>query len=140
MVLGRRSAIGVVLSDDDAAAIHVYHATKPQRLGEGVVPPDLATTNDFLRFHVSISRGRIDDERISVDSVNTFVEWFFAGFARYWQSDQSRRQTSSLRCKRILNWVVMSPSLKELDQWTRNTLTKEGLVVNKKRQKQLFGG
>ena len=70
-----------MLSDDDAAAIDVYHATKPQRLGEGVVPPDIATINDFLRFHVAISRGRIDDERISVDSANTFVERFFAEFA-----------------------------------------------------------
>lgn len=26
----------------------------------------------------------------------------------------------------------------ELDQWTRNTLTKEGLVVDKKRKKQIF--
>ena len=134
MVSRRRSAIRVVLSDDDdAAAIDVYHATKPQRLREGVVPLDLATINDLLRFHVAISRGRIDDERISVDSANTFVEWFFAGSARYWQSDQLGRQTSSLRCKRILNWVVMSPSPMELDQWTRNTLTKEGLIVNKKR-------
>ena len=103
MVSRRRSAIRVVLSDDDAAAIDVYHAPKPQRLGEDVVPPNLATINDFLRFYVVISRGRIDDEQISVDSANTFVEWFFAGFARYWQPDQLGRQTSSLRCKRILN-------------------------------------
>jgi len=27
----------------------------------------------------------------------------------------------------------------ELHQWTRNTLTKEGLVVNKKKPKHLFG-
>lgn len=27
----------------------------------------------------------------------------------------------------------------ELDQWTRNILAKEGLVVNKKKPKQLFG-
>jgi hypothetical protein len=46
-------------------------------------PPDLATIKDFLRFHVAISRGRIDEEgRITTDSVNTFAEWFFAGYAR----------------------------------------------------------
>ena len=72
----------MVLSYDDAAAVDVCHATKPQRLGEGVLPPNLAIIKDFLRFHVVISRERIDDERIIVDFVNTFVEWFFAEFAR----------------------------------------------------------
>ena len=71
----------VVLSDN-ATAVDVCHATGPQRLEEGVLPLDLATIKDFLRYHVAISRGRIDDERITVDSVNTFAEWFFAGFAR----------------------------------------------------------
>ena len=64
----------VVLSDDDAAAVDVCHATGPRHLGEGVLPPDLATIKDFLRFHVAISRERIDDEQITVDSVNTFAE------------------------------------------------------------------
>lgn len=71
-----------VILPDNAAAVDVCHATGPQRLGEDVLPLDLATIKDFLRFHVAISRGRIDDERITVDSVNTFAEWFFAGFAR----------------------------------------------------------
>ena len=35
---------------------------------------------------------------------------------------------------------MMSPSLIELNQWTKNTSAKEGLVVNKKIRKQLFGG
>ena len=67
---------------DNATAVDVYHAIGPQRLEEGFLPLDLATIKDFLRYHVAISRGRIDDERITVDSVNTFAEWFFAGFTR----------------------------------------------------------
>jgi hypothetical protein len=43
--------------------------------------PDLAATKDFLRFHIALSRGRIKDKMI-VDSVKTFAEWFFAGFTR----------------------------------------------------------
>lgn len=35
-----------------------------------------------LRFHVAISRGRIDDKRITVDSVNTFAKCYCAGFTR----------------------------------------------------------
>ena len=71
----------VVLSDD-AAAVDVCHATRPQHPGEGVFPLDLATIKNFLRFHVAISRGRIDDERITIYSENTFAERFFAGFAQ----------------------------------------------------------
>jgi hypothetical protein len=43
--------------------------------------PDLATVKDFLRFHISISRGYIDEKQ-TVDSVNTHAEWFLAGFTR----------------------------------------------------------
>ena len=51
---------------------------------EGLPPLDLATIKDFLRFIVATSRGIIDDKQkqVTVDSVNTFTEWFFAGFAR----------------------------------------------------------
>lgn len=37
---------------------------------------------DVFRFHVAISRGKIDDQRIIPDSLNNFAECFFAGFAR----------------------------------------------------------
>ena len=43
--------------------------------------PDLATTKDFLRFHIALSRGKIKN-KTTVDSVKTFAEWFFAGFTR----------------------------------------------------------
>lgn len=71
---------GELPSDNDAAVDAC--STKARSLREGLPPPNLATIKDFLRFHVAISRGRIDDERTTVDSVNTFAEWFFAGFAR----------------------------------------------------------
>lgn len=90
----------VVLSDN-ATAVDVCHATGPQRLEEGVLPLDLATIKYFLRYHVAISRGRIDDERITVDSVNTVAEWFFAGFARVTdnlinEEDRRERTDSSI--------------------------------------------
>lgn len=72
---------GMVLSND-SATVDAGHTTRPGRLREGLPPPDLATIKDFLRFHVAISRGRIDEQRSTVDSVNTFAEWYFAGFAR----------------------------------------------------------
>ena len=43
--------------------------------------PDLATVKDFLRFHAAASKGKIK-EKITSDSLNTFAEWFFAGFSR----------------------------------------------------------
>jgi hypothetical protein len=36
---------------------------------------------DFLRFHIATSHGKIV-EKPTVDSVNTFAEWFSAGFTR----------------------------------------------------------
>ena len=59
---------------DDGAAVVACHTTMSQRLREGLPSFDLVIIKDFLRFHVAISRGRIDDERITVDSVNTFAE------------------------------------------------------------------
>jgi hypothetical protein len=59
---------------DEASARQHY-------LCKGVDAPDLATVKDFLRFYISTSRGKIDeDERPTADSVNAFAEWFFAGF------------------------------------------------------------
>lgn len=49
--------------------------------GEGVEPPVLATVKVFFRFYVAISRGKIVTQP-TADSVNTFAEWFFAGFTR----------------------------------------------------------
>ena len=63
-----------MLFDNDAAAIDVCHAIGSRYLKEDVLSPDLATIKDFLRFHVIISRERIDDEQIIVNSVNTFIE------------------------------------------------------------------
>ena len=78
----KRKCDTAVTVPHDSTEVDAGHATRPQHLREGVSPPDLATIKDFLRFHVALSRGRIDDERTTVDSVNTFAEWYFAGFAR----------------------------------------------------------
>jgi hypothetical protein len=49
--------------------------------GKGVEVPDLATLKDFLQFQASVMRGKI--KKIPTDeSLNSFAEWFFAGFAR----------------------------------------------------------
>ncbi|MCJ1325512.1 hypothetical protein MMC10_002175 [Thelotrema lepadinum] len=45
----------------------------------GAPAPDLATVMDFLRFHAASGRGVITS-RITVESANTFMEWFLAGF------------------------------------------------------------
>jgi hypothetical protein len=50
-------------------------------LRKGVEAPDLATMKDFTRFSTAASKGKIV-ELPTADSVNTFLEWFFAGFSR----------------------------------------------------------
>ncbi|KAI9773208.1 MAG: hypothetical protein M1839_002216 [Geoglossum umbratile] len=87
---------------------------------KGAPCPDLATTKDFLRFHIALSQGRIRD-KTTVDSVNTFAEWFFAGFTRVTGTVISEEYRSS-----IYNWV-------------RTALTEERLIVNTKKPKHLFG-
>ena len=74
---------GEVLSDKQTA-VDVSRITGAQSLREGLPPLDLATIKDFLRFIASVSDGIIDDETelVTADSMNTFAEWFFAGFAR----------------------------------------------------------
>ena len=51
---------GMVLCEG-GAAVDVCYTMRIRRLGEDVPAPDLATIKDFLRFHVAISRGRIDE-------------------------------------------------------------------------------
>lgn len=64
--------------------VDASYTTGAQRIREGLPLLDLATIKDFLRFIATISRGTIDEkeELVTADSMNTFGEWFFAGFAR----------------------------------------------------------
>jgi hypothetical protein len=50
-------------------------------LKKGVEAPDLAAMKDFTRFSAAASKGKIV-ELPTADSLNTFLEWFFAGFTR----------------------------------------------------------
>lgn len=71
-----------LFSDD--AAVNVPYTMRARSLQESLPPLDLVTIKDFLRFIIATSRGIIDDgqKKVTVDSMNTFAEWFFAGFAR----------------------------------------------------------
>jgi hypothetical protein len=54
-------------------------AVRERVLRKNVEAPDLATVKDFLRFYAATSKGKIQEE-VTCDSLNTFTEWFFAGF------------------------------------------------------------
>ena len=56
-------------------------AVRERVLRKNVEVPDLAAVKDFLRFHAATSKGKIA-EIMTCDSLNTFAEWFFAGFSR----------------------------------------------------------
>ena len=63
-------------------ALHPRRGQRRTRLSlRRVDAPNLTTVKDFLRFHIATSRGKIV-EKPTVDSVNTFAEWYFAGFSR----------------------------------------------------------
>lgn len=88
-------------------------------LGEGVKALDLETVKDFLRFHISTSRGKIVQQP-TADSLNAFAEWFFAGFTRVRGTPTDAQDRS------------------EVYHCVRKTLTAESLVVNKRWEKHLF--
>jgi hypothetical protein len=83
LVEQRKNGVGEAVSNNQAA-VDVSHTIGAQSLREGLPPLGLATIKDFLRFIASVSDGIIDDETelVTADSMNTFAEWFFAGFAR----------------------------------------------------------
>lgn len=54
------------------------------------------TVKDFVRFYVSTSRPRLDAHRPTVDSINTVVEWFFAGFTRVTGTETVEKERSEV--------------------------------------------
>ncbi|KAN0069234.1 Protein of unknown function (DUF3435) domain containing protein [Elaphomyces granulatus] len=93
-----------------------------QYLGRNVTAPDLATVKDFIRFYIATSKPQLDkvEKRPTADSINIAAEWFFAGFTRVTGTDTDNEERSE-----VYNWV-------------RQTLTREGIVVNKHRPKHNF--
>ncbi|MCJ1444888.1 MAG: hypothetical protein MMC23_005391 [Stictis urceolatum] len=98
------------------------HTPLPPLPSDGAEPPDLFTIKEFLRFHIALSRGRIDKQgRITSDSVCTFAEWFFAAF------------------KKASGNAIDEIDRKAVYDWARTELVDEGLVSNIKKEKYLFG-
>ncbi|KAI9760494.1 MAG: hypothetical protein M1840_002404 [Geoglossum simile] len=81
-------------------------------LEKGVPAPDIETVKDFLHFYIATSRGMLN-HRSTVDSINTYAEWFFAGFTR----------------------VIGTPTDKE----ERSEVFNIGVIMNKRKPKHLFG-
>ncbi|KAJ4507488.1 hypothetical protein HRR83_004066 [Exophiala dermatitidis] len=92
-----------------------------QYLGQNVTAPDLATVKDFIRFYIATSKPQLDKEekRPTADSINIAAAWFFAGFTRVTGTDTDKEERSE-----VYN--------------VRQTLTREGIVVNKHRPKHNF--
>jgi hypothetical protein len=79
----------LLIPDEDSTRRHSLH--------EGVDAPGLATVKDFLRFHAATSGGIIDERgRITIASLNTFAEWFFAGFIRVTGTPTDERDRSEV--------------------------------------------
>ncbi|KAI9770979.1 MAG: hypothetical protein M1840_002683 [Geoglossum simile] len=88
-------------------------------LAEEVPAPDLATIKDFIRYYIDSSRGRLS-LKLVVSSVLNFAERFFVGFTRVTRTTFDPSDTT------------------EVYHWIRRTLTKEGIIEDKKRPKNLF--
>jgi hypothetical protein len=74
--------------------------------------PDLAIVKDFLRFKAAAGKGMIA-EQTTCDSLNTFAEWFFAGFSRVTDTptnDDDRREIYDVSTSYRLWKAPISPS------------------------------
>ena len=64
-------------------------------LAKNVEAPDLATVKDFLRFKAAAGKGMII-EQTTYHSLNTFAEWFFAGFTRVTDTEINKEDRSEV--------------------------------------------
>ena len=65
---------------------------------------------DFLRFHVVAGKGMIM-EQTTCDSLNTFVEWFFAGFTRVTDILTNEKGRSEVYNTSIFHHLMARPNL-----------------------------
>jgi len=97
---------------DNDAAVDARYAMTPPDLLERSPPPDLANIRDFIRFHASVARGNLDPQgRPTTDSVNTFAEWFFAGFARVtgnWVDTKDRKAVYKVRYRETHYDIILA--------------------------------
>ena len=80
------------LIPDEAAFIDTV---RENCLGRGAPAPDIETVKDFFRFYIATSWG-ILNHRSTVDSVNTYAEWFFAGFTRVTETLTNKKERSEV--------------------------------------------
>ena len=71
----------------DDAMINIFYMIEAQSLWEGLLSLNLPIIKNFLCFVIIINWEIINNrqKKITVDSMNTFAEWFFAEFA--WVTD-----------------------------------------------------
>ena len=64
----------------------------PPRLHRGCQPLERAIIKDFLRFYATLGEGngRIDNEQLTINTMCTTAEWFFAGFFRVTGNDHGK--------------------------------------------------
>src|SRR5256714_4070369 len=78
-------------------------------LAKNVEAPDLATVKDFLRFKAAAGKGMII-EQTTYHSLNTFAEWFFAGFTRVTDTEINKEDRSEVYDVSIFHHLMARPS------------------------------
>jgi hypothetical protein len=79
-------------------------------LAKNVEAPDLTTVKDFLRFKAAAGKGMIT-EQTTCDSLNTFTEWFFAGFTRVTDTEINKEDRSEVYDVSIFYHLMARPDL-----------------------------
>jgi hypothetical protein len=93
-----------------------------------VEAPGLATVKDFLRFKAAAGKGMIA-EQTTCDSLNTFAEWFFAGFTCVTDTEINKEDRREVYDVSIFHHLMARPR-SHPHQWVRKVLSEEGVVVH----------
>ena len=74
---GEKEKAGEKLLLYDEGANDGVHTTRPQSLWSGLLPLNLATSQDFIPYLVTSSEGILDKQgRVTVKSIVAFAEYF----------------------------------------------------------------
>ncbi|KAJ5267504.1 hypothetical protein N7478_010312 [Penicillium angulare] len=97
---------------------------------EGCAPPSHEMVKGFMRWYVDSTVGRLDvNEKPTVRTSKACAERFFGGFKDFTKTEVPEQDRKE---------IYGSGTVDDKLQWIKNTLTKDGKVVNKKKQKYNF--
>ncbi|KAJ5415013.1 hypothetical protein N7509_000111 [Penicillium cosmopolitanum] len=103
---------------------------------EGCAPPSHEMVKGFIRWYIDSTVGRLDiNKKPTVRTSKACAERFFGGFKDFTKTEVPEPDRKEIYGHSRHIW---SGAVDDKLQWIKNTLTKDGKVVNKRKQKYNF--